>query len=200
MPFKVAKIFTRILSLGARFSVEEEEESSSSDDSRPLFGRQTSDVEDSSAASTTHLTPAVTRRTRSESPALTIALTSCNQVRVRGVVPVHGGGGPSGHAAEHGRHGDTRRHPALHGRHLRHDLQHQHRGGQGPHQVGSCECPDCTSPRPAGSCTSPPAWRSTGAWCGTPTGCWAAGSRTWTSAARTSWSGRSRSPSVQPLA
>ena len=71
LPFKAAKIFTRILSLGARFSVEEEEESSSSEDSRPLFGRQTSDVEDSSAASTTHLTPAVTRRTRSESPALT---------------------------------------------------------------------------------------------------------------------------------
>ena len=70
LPFKEAKIFTRILSLGARFSVEEEEESSSSEDSRPLFGRQTSDVEDSSAASTTHLTPAVTRRTRSQSPAL----------------------------------------------------------------------------------------------------------------------------------
>ena len=58
------------MSRGARFSVEEEEESSSSEDSRPLFGRQTSDVEDSSAASA-HLTPAVTRRTRSESPALT---------------------------------------------------------------------------------------------------------------------------------
>ena len=50
--------------------MEEEEESSSSEDSRPLFGRQTSDVEDSSAASSAHLTPAVTRRTRSESPAL----------------------------------------------------------------------------------------------------------------------------------
>ena len=70
LPFKPAKIFTRILSRGPRFSVEEEEESSSSEDSRPLFGRQTSDVEDSSAASSAHLTPAVTRRTRSESPAL----------------------------------------------------------------------------------------------------------------------------------
>ena len=70
LPFKAAKIFTRILSRGARFSVEEEEESSSSEDSRSLFGLQTSDVEDSSAASSAHLTPAVTRRTRSESPAL----------------------------------------------------------------------------------------------------------------------------------